>query len=82
MKSIRPIAKAGPFTPPTPIFGSSASVTIPLIEVIIDGTPIVDGKWTHWVGTYNETAGEMAFYIDGALVGSVPADYAPIDMST
>lgn len=49
--------------------------------VIIDGTPIVDGKWTHLVGTYNETAGEMAFYIDGALVGSVPADYAPIDMS-
>lgn len=49
--------------------------------VIIDGMPVVDGKWTHLVGTYNETAGEMAFYIDGALVGSVPADYAPIDYS-
>jgi hypothetical protein len=45
--------------------------------VIIDGPPVVDGEWTQLVGTYDGT--RVAFFVNGALVESRIADYAPID---
>ena len=45
--------------------------------VSIDGPPVVNGEWTQLAGTYNGT--EVAFYVNGALVESRVAGYAPID---
>lgn len=46
--------------------------------VIIDGPAVNDGAWTHLVGTYDGTS--MAFYVNGALVESRVATYAPVDV--
>jgi hypothetical protein len=45
--------------------------------VMLDGPPIINGEWTHLVGSYD--GANVAFYVNGALVESRVATYAPID---
>ncbi|AWB28280.1 LamG-like jellyroll fold domain-containing protein [Halococcoides cellulosivorans] len=57
------------------VFATDASGTTHTVE----STTITTGEWVHLVGTYDEAAGELTFWVNGTQVGTANASIASTD---